>query len=132
MVRALSDGILASHFSVSAGAAVSTYAVGMARRVELLWFADCSNHEQARKILYEVINQVAPGTPVTDIDATDPAVANLQRFPGSPTIRVDGADVEPGFVDPGNYAPRCRLFRTGAGLAALPEREWIEAALRGG
>jgi hypothetical protein len=101
------------------------------RRVELLWFSDCPNHPAARRLLEEVVAQVTPGTPVDDIDATDAAVAERLRFAGSPTIRVDGRDVDPTYVDPGDYTPRCRLYRTSAGLRGLPEREWLEAALRG-
>lgn len=102
----------------------------MNRRVELLWFADCPNHATARQVLADVIEKIAPGTAVTDIDASNPAVADALRFPGSPTIRVDGRDVDPAYVDPGDYTPRCRLYRTIDGLRGLPERRWIEDALR--
>jgi hypothetical protein len=102
----------------------------MSQTVELLWFSDCPNHPAARAMLEEVIAEVAPGTPIRDIDATDPATAARVRFPGSPTIRVNGRDVDPGYVDPGDYTPRCRLYRTAAGLRGLPERGWIEDALR--
>ncbi len=64
------------------------------------------------------------------IDATDPTVAASHRFPGSPTIRVDGVDIDPGFVDPGDYTPRCRLYQTSGGVARIAEPDWIEAALR--
>jgi len=37
-------------------------------------------------------------------------VAEQLRFPGSPTIRVDGRDVQPGFEDPADYTSRCRLY----------------------
>ncbi len=97
--------------------------------VELLWFADCPNHEDARRLLHEVLDQRGIPVTVEDIDATDPAVAEQLRFPGSPTIRVNGQDVAPGFVDPGDYAPRCRIYWTKAGPRGLPERAWIEAAL---
>lgn len=100
------------------------------QRVELLWFRDCPNHEAARRLLHEVIAEVAPGTAVADIDASDPEVAARLRFPGSPTIRVDGRDVDPRFTDPGDYSPRCRVYWTTSGLRGLPERDWIEAALR--
>jgi hypothetical protein len=100
------------------------------QEVELLWFADCPNHPAARAMLEEVIAEVAPGTLLRDVDATDPAIAAQVRFPGSPTIRVDGQDVDPTYVDPGDYTPRCRLYRTGDGLHGLPERGWIEDALR--
>ena len=57
-------------------------------------------------------------------------MAATMRFPGSPTIRVDGVDIEPGFIDPGDYTPRCRLYRTSAGLRGVPDPAWIEDALR--
>jgi hypothetical protein len=98
--------------------------------VELLWFSDCANHPAARRMLEEVIAEVAPGTSMHEVDATDPATAVRIRFPGSPTIRVDGRDIDPTFTDPGDYTPRCRLYRTSAGLRGLPERQWIVDALR--
>ena len=102
----------------------------MARhRAELLWFADCPNHVEARRLLREVIAAVAPGTPLDDIDASDPQVAAAHRFPGSPTVRVDGRDVDPAFTDPGDYTPRCRIYWTADGPRGVPEREWLEAAL---
>jgi hypothetical protein len=100
------------------------------RQVELLWFSDCPNHSTARTLLAEVIAAVAPGTAIRDIDASDPTVAERLRFPGSPTIRVDGRDVDPSYSDLGDYTPRCRLYRTSGGLRGLPERGWIEDALR--
>jgi hypothetical protein len=100
--------------------------------VELLWFSDCPNHATARRLLEEVIAEVAPGTPIRDVDATDPVDAERIRFPGSPTIRVDGRDIDPTFTDPGDYIPRCRLYRTSAGLRGLPERCWIVDALSAG
>ena len=100
--------------------------------VELIWFSDCPNHRVARAQLEEVIAEVAPGTEIHDVDASDPATAQLLRFPGSPTIRVNGRDVDPTYVDPGDYTPRCRLYRTRAGLRGLPERRWIEDALTSG
>lgn len=97
--------------------------------VELLWFTDCANHPAAREMLREVIDELVPGTPIREVDATDPAVAQHVRFPGSPTIRVDGRDVDPSFVDRGDYTQRCRLYRTDTGLRGIPDRRWIENAV---
>ena len=104
----------------------------MIRAVELLWFQGCANHPAARLMLEEVIGEVAPGTPIKDVDATDPVVAQRLRFPGSPTIRIDGRDIDPSFTDPGDYTPRCRLYRTSSGLKGLPDRGWIADALDSG
>lgn len=82
-------------------------------------------------MLRELVDELAPGTAIVDIDATDPAVAEQHRFPGSPTIRIDGRDIDPGFRDPRDYTPRCRLYLTAAGLRGVPDRLLIEGALRG-
>lgn len=99
-------------------------------RVELFWFQDCPNYSAARVLLGELLDELASGTAVLEIDASDPAVAQRHRFPGSPTIRIDGRDVDPTYRDPGDYTPRCRLYRTADGLRGLPERSWVESALR--
>lgn len=99
-------------------------------RVELLWFQDCPNHPIARVMLRELLSELSPATMIDDIDATEPAIAEHHRFPGSPTIRVEGRDVDPSFEDPGDYTPRCRLYRTAEGLRGVPDRAWVDAAVR--
>jgi hypothetical protein len=81
-------------------------------------------------MLTDAIDRLAPGTAIEEVDASDPAVAAAHRFPGSPTIRIDGIDIEPGYADPGDYTPRCRLYWAAAGLRGVPDPAWIEAALR--
>ena len=81
-------------------------------------------------MLREVLDELAPGTSIDDIDASKPTAALRHRFPGSPTIRIDGRDVDPSFQDPGDYTPRCRLYWTNEGLRRLPDRAWVETALR--
>lgn len=77
------------------------------------------------------MKRLAPGTPIVDIDATDPSVAARLRIPGSPTIRVDGVDIEAlGSSTRVTNTPRCRLYRTSAGLRGVPDPAWTEAALR--
>jgi hypothetical protein len=100
----------------------------MNHHVELLWFSDCPNHAEARRMLADAVERLAPGTRIEEVDASDPEVAAAHRFPGSPTIRVDGIDVEPGFHDPDDFTPRCRLYRTAVGLRGVPDPAWIEEA----
>jgi hypothetical protein len=54
------------------------------------------------------------------------AEAERLRFPGSPTVRVDGADIEPSSAGRGGYALGCRLY----GGSGVPPRELVAAALR--
>ena len=98
-------------------------------RVEFLWFKDCANHEGARALLRQVLKEKGVGDPIEDIDVTNPRLAEQHYFPGSPTIRVDGRDIEPGFEDSGEYSIRCRVYVSEAGLSGMPIRKWIEDAV---
>jgi hypothetical protein len=45
-----------------------------------------------------------------------------KRFLGSPTLRVDGVDVDPGAAERTDDGLKCRLYATGQGLGgALPD-----------
>jgi hypothetical protein len=46
-------------------------------------------------MLRELLDEIAPGTAIHDIDATDPGVAQQYRHPGSPTVRIDRREVDP-------------------------------------
>lgn len=61
------------------------------------------------------------------IEALEEAVA--QRFLGSPSIRVDGRDVEPEAAERTDYGMKCRLYRTPDGQTHAPPDEWIRRAL---
>ena len=96
--------------------------------IQFLWFDGCPNHGAARVLLTDVLASRGLGG-FEDIDAGDADVAERHRFPGSPTIRINGIDIEPGYVDPEDYTPRCRVYVTTSGLKGVPERAWIVEAL---
>ena len=103
----------------------------MAAIVELLWFRDCPNHQAAEALVRDVLDELDVAASIQRVEVPDEATGVRVRFPGSPTIRVNGLDVEPGF-DPAactECTPRCRLYATADGLRGLPERDWIRQAL---
>jgi len=98
-------------------------------RIQLLTFDGCPHHEQARILLERAL--ASKGRREWQIENTivDETSVALLKFPGSPTIRVNGRDVEPGFNDPGVYTLTCRVYRTKEGLLGYPASEWIEQAI---
>ncbi len=98
-------------------------------RVELLWFEDCPNHHDAEGMLRSVLDERGVPDEVQRIEVPDLVTGTAVCFPGSPTIRIDGTDVEPGWEPCEDCAPRCRLYATTEGLRGLPERRWIEEAV---
>ena len=58
-----------------------------------------------------------------------PEAAEAERFLGSPTIRVDRRDVEPGAHERPDFGLKCRLYRTPDGLQGVPTDGVVLAAL---
>lgn len=100
------------------------------KRVELLWFAGCPNHVAALEMLRSVVQEAGVDARIESIHVDDDDAAMRLRFPGSPTIRVDGVDVEPGFEPAGAFGKACRVYMTAEGMRGLPERQWVMSALQ--
>ena len=64
--------------------------------IELLYFDGCPNHEALLAHVRELVDQVEPVPDVVLRRIADDRAAQRERFLGSPTVRVDGHDIEPG------------------------------------
>jgi hypothetical protein len=99
-------------------------------RIELLYFDGCPNHEALLPRLREVVADTGVSANVHLRRITDDRVAVHERFLGSPTVRIDGRDVEPDAEYRTDYGMKCRLYRTTAGLSGQPPEKWLRAALQ--
>jgi hypothetical protein len=99
-------------------------------KVELFYWEGCPSHPEAQELLEEVI---AAGGAETEIELREVRTqeeAEQLRFPGSPTIRVDGHDVDPDGAA-GRPALTCRIYYLPDGrVSPIPTREQLEAAIR--
>ena len=68
-------------------------------RVELLYWDGDPHYMTARQRLVEVLTEDAFETPIQMIAVNSAEDAELLAFPGSPTIRIDGADIYPAGAD---------------------------------
>jgi hypothetical protein len=97
----------------------------------VLSFADCPHARAAVALVEQVARDTAVDIDLQMIDVPNRAAAVERRFLGSPTIRVEGLDVEPGSSDRADFALACRVYQSPEGPSGLPRRESLEAALRG-
>jgi hypothetical protein len=63
------------------------------------------------------------------VDVRSEAEASERRFLGSPSVHVDGIDVEPGAGERTDYTLACRVYRSGSGIQGWPEEAWVRSAL---
>ncbi len=98
-------------------------------KVEFLFWAGCPSHPEARELLDAVLAEqgMSAEIEVREILTQDDAVE--LAFPGSPTIRVDGRDVDPeGAALPPSLT--CRVYRLPDGRPSpVPSRQQLEEAL---
>lgn len=99
-------------------------------KVELLYFDGCPNHDALLLRLRELLAVAGARSEVElrRIESAD--VAERERFLGSPTVRVNGEDVDPGAAERRDFGLKCRLFATPEGLRGAPADEWVLAAVR--
>ena len=99
-------------------------------KVELLFFDSCPNYEALVPQLRALLSASgAAGTHIELVRVEDADTAQAKRFLGSPTVRIDGQDVEPGADDRRDFGLKCRLFATPDGLRGTPTDEWVLGAL---
>ena len=98
-------------------------------RVEFLWFDGCPNHLTARDALTQVIEELAIDVTIEEIQVESDEAALAHRFQGSPSIRVNDADVEPLSLEEMPYGMACRIYLTPDGPKGSPAKETIRAAL---
>jgi len=100
-----------------------------ARAVELLYFDGCPHYEALLLRVRELLRQVNAGDHIQLRRIPDERTAQRERFLGSPTVRVDGEDVEPGAHERDDFGIKCRLYATDNGLRPTPLDEWVLDAL---
>jgi hypothetical protein len=98
--------------------------------VELLWWEGCPSHPEALADLRRVLEEEGVEDEVRLIHVESDEQARAERFPGSPTIRIDGEDaVAPPQGEP--FSLTCRVYRLRDGrVSAVPDPEDVRAAVR--
>ena len=97
-------------------------------RVEILAREDCPNRGMAITVVERVVDEVGVPAEIEVVEVADDDDAEERRILGSPTVLVDGRDVDPEPMYEG-YSAEDRLYRTRRGPSGWPEAEWIRDAL---
>lgn len=103
------------------------------RVVDVLFFDGCPNVDDA----VERVRSAAAAANLPDVDVRLVRVETEEEaartgFLGSPSVRVDGVDVELAARARADFALQCRVYpKEGGGLDGAPPVEWIRAALLG-
>ncbi len=94
-----------------------------------MFWAGCPSHPEALELLRDVLAERNLDEPIVIREVFTQEDAIALAFPGSPTIRVDGRDVDP-TVPQEQPSLTCRVYRLPDGRPSpIPSRLQLEEAL---
>jgi len=105
---------------------VTSQANGKAK-VEFLYFKSCPGHKQALANLRAALEGSKIKAHLVLINVTSEAQAAKVGFQGSPSIRVNGKDLD-GRNEGHSYG--CRIYQVGGKITPTPTKEFIQEKLR--
>ncbi len=102
---------------------------GLFVRVSFLFYEDCPSHDLALERLSEVLDEKGIDADVEVVEVRSEEQAQELRFVGSPTILINGQDIDPPPPD-SYYALTCRAYHLEDGrISPLPSQDMIRRAL---
>lgn len=95
-------------------------------QIDILYFDGCPNHQPTAELVREVVRTLGVEATIREVEVRNTEDAARLKFLGSPTVQVNGEDVDPGARSRGDYSFSCRMY----GRSGSPSRDLIERALQ--
>ena len=99
-------------------------------KIEILVFDGCPNIETTEKLVSETINELGIDANIEIVNVVDNDDAVAKRFLGSPSVRIDGKDLEVEEDELTQYTMRCRIYRDGDKQSGVPSKDILMDKLR--
>jgi hypothetical protein len=96
-------------------------------KVEFLFFRSCPGHKQALVNLKAALKESKIRADLVLINVTSEAQAAKVAFQGSPSIRVNGKDLD-GRNEGHSYG--CRVYQVGGKITSTPTKEFIQERMK--
>jgi hypothetical protein len=97
--------------------------------VEVLYFQGCPGYAPTMEAVRQVLSDEGLSIEVTPVEVPDEKTARSLGFSGSPTVRVNGKDIEP----PSRFRTgrlSCRIYLENGMPQGVPPQNLIRAAIR--
>ena len=100
--------------------------------IEVLYFEGCPNHLTAIEMVREILKSLGRQDKIHQVEVRTQADAEAIAFVGSPSIRVNGADIEPWARTAKAFGLSCRTYLDGSQRSGVPSRELLRRAISEG
>lgn len=98
---------------------------GCIMKIELIYETTCPNKEATKKLVQEILLAHRITATFLEINKDDPETPDYYRRFSSPSILIDGKD-----IDPSSGGNACRLYKDESGrLSGIPSRDLLEYSI---
>ena len=96
--------------------------------IEVLYFDGCATWRAAVSDVQEVLSELGLNDEVRLVSVESREEAERLRFLGSPTVRVNGKDIESNLANEG-FGMECRVYWVDGNPTGSPPKLWIKDAI---
>ena len=96
-------------------------------KIEILYVPNCPNYSMVLERLREILAGESLDALLNEVLVSTAVMAHSLKFPGSPTIRINGRDIEPQEGETASFGLMCRLYADGNGA---PSHKRLRDAIR--
>ncbi len=93
--------------------------------IQVLYFDGCPHHAPTVALIKQVVATLGMDTQIEEVEVTSREDAVSKRFLGSPTVLVNGVDIDPRAHDRTDYGLSCRVYH---GMDGVPSASLLQAA----
>jgi hypothetical protein len=98
-------------------------------RIQVFISPSCSHAEATMAMVKEYLAESGVEAEVEEVVTANFEDAKNVRSLGSPTVRIDGVDIEYGTNEPQEFTSECRYYNTTEGWTPVPPRHLILGAI---
>jgi hypothetical protein len=96
-------------------------------KIEVLYIDGCPHFPATVDAVKKSLAQLGLTCPITEMSVTDQNMAVRFGFLGSPTVRINGLDIEPSARQRTAFGMMCRTYE---GCGSVPSEDLIRSAIR--
>jgi hypothetical protein len=97
--------------------------------VEILYTDACPFWKTTLQTINEVLKELNIAVPVKETRIATLEEAKRYRFPGSPTVRINGVDIDPAAKQTVGFIG-CRIYTHNGRIYEYPTKQMIKTALK--
>ncbi len=97
-------------------------------KIELLYFDGCPCWQQTQSEINSLLAEHSRSDEIEHVKVETNEEAQLRHFVGSPSVRIDGVDIDPDTPQEG-FNMECRLYWVDGRPVGVPPREMLSSAI---